>query len=145
MGGLVREHVDWHRTRYPEPEVGVLGLVRWAPELDVTVFMRWLDMGLQFDAQSIHGIEAGWGRFYGANASLKRAFLERVGDFDQEHFPYGYEDTDWAYRASTLGFRIAVLGRLRRFARPRRRLLPLARCTAPARLAVPARRRLGSA
>ncbi len=84
----------------------MLGLVRWAPELEVTTFMRWLDMGLQFDAQSIRGRDAGWGRFYGANSSLKRSFIDRVGDFDQHHFPYGYEDTDWAYRASKLGFRL---------------------------------------
>ena len=107
VGGLVREHVDWHRTRYPEPEVGVLGLVRWAPELDVTVFMRWLDMGLQFNYANFERVELPWGAFAGANCSLKRAFVERVGDFDQQHFPYGYEDTDWAYRASRLGFRIA--------------------------------------
>jgi GT2 family glycosyltransferase len=102
---LVSEHLDWHR-RYPGDEVGVLGRVRWARELRVSTFMRWLDMGLQFDAASIEGIEAGWGRFYGANSSLKRSFLELVGDFDQEHFPYGYEDTDWAYRASKHGFRL---------------------------------------
>lgn len=102
---LIAEHLRWH-DRFPEDEVGVLGRVRWARELKVSTFMRWLDMGLQFDAQSIEGIEAGWGRFYGANSSLKRAFVERVGDFDQEHFPYGYEDTDWAYRASRHGFRL---------------------------------------
>lgn len=102
---VVSEHLSWHR-RFPEEETGVLGRVRWHPELEVTTFMRWLDMGLQFDAESTDGIEAGWGRFYGANVSLKRAFVERVGDFDQEHFPYGYEDTDWSYRASKLGFRL---------------------------------------
>jgi GT2 family glycosyltransferase len=102
---VVAEHLEWH-DRYPEEEVAVIGRVRWHPELDVTVFMRWLDMGIQFDAESIVGIEAGWGRFYGANSSLKRSFIERVGDFDQEHFPYGYEDTDWAYRALKHGFRL---------------------------------------
>ena len=102
---LVSEHLSWHR-RHPEEETGVLGRVRWARELEVTTFMRWLEMGLQFDYANIEGEDAGWGRFYGANVSLKRAFVERVGDFDQEHFPYGYEDTDWAYRASRLGFRL---------------------------------------
>jgi GT2 family glycosyltransferase len=102
---LVAEHVSWHE-QHPDDATGVLGRVRWANELRVTTFMRWLDTGIQFDFANIKGTEAGWGRFAGANVSLKRAFIVRVGDFDQEHFPYGYEDTDWAYRASKLGFRL---------------------------------------
>jgi GT2 family glycosyltransferase len=102
---LVSEHLRWHEV-HPEEESGVLGRVRWAPELEVTTFMRWLDMGTQFDFANIRGIDAGWGRFVGANVSVKRSFARRVGEFDQEHFPYGYEDTDWAYRASKLGFRL---------------------------------------
>lgn len=101
----VSEHLAWHH-RDPAEEVCVLGRVRWAPELEVTTFMRWLDRGMQFDFGSISGTQATWGHFYTANASLKRTFLERVGDFDQEHLPYGYEDTDWAYRASRLGLRV---------------------------------------
>lgn len=102
---LVSEHLAWHE-RYPQAEVGVLGLVRWAPELHVSTFMRWLDTGIQFDFANIVGVEAGWGRFVGANVSVKQEFARRVGPFDQDHFPYGYEDTDWAYRASLLGFRL---------------------------------------
>lgn len=102
---LVSEHMRWH-DRYPDTETCVLGHVRWARELEITTFMRWLDTGIQFDYANMKGIDVGWGRFYGANASLKRSFIERVGDFNQEHFPYGYEDTDWAYRASKLGFRV---------------------------------------
>ena len=37
--GLISEHLDWH-SRHPEPEVGVLGRVRWARELRVTSFMH---------------------------------------------------------------------------------------------------------
>jgi hypothetical protein len=80
--------------------------VRWSREIEITTFMRWLDMGTQFDFANIKQVDAGWGRFVGANVSVKRSFIERVGDFDQEHFPYGYEDTDWACRASKLGFRL---------------------------------------
>jgi len=102
---LVAEHLRWHR-RYPADEAGVLGLVRWAPELDVTVFMRWLDTGIQFNYANIKGVDVHWGCFAGANVSLKRTFIERVGDFDQDHLPYGYEDTDWAYRAHKTGLRL---------------------------------------
>ena len=102
---LVSNHLRWHE-REPDEECGVLGHVRWAPELDVTPFMRWLDTGIQFNYANLDAGEVPWGAFAGANVSLKRGFVERVGDFDQERFPYGYEDTDWAYRASKLGMRL---------------------------------------
>lgn len=102
---LVSEHLAWHR-RYPEEEVGVVGHVRWAREIRVTPFMRWLDEGIQFDYPRIQGIEAGWGRFYSANASVKRSFAQRVGGYDEERLPYLYEDLDFGYRASKLGFRV---------------------------------------
>lgn len=102
---LVAQHLAWHE-RHPDEEVAVLGHVRWADELRVTPFMRWLDHGIQFDYTSIRGIEAGWGRFYGANVSLKRRLVERVGGFDEIRLPYGYEDLDFAYRASRLGLRV---------------------------------------
>lgn len=103
--GLVGEHLEWHR-RFPEEQVAVAGRVRWSPELRVTPFMRWLDRGFQFDFASIDGIEAGWAHLYGANSSIKRSFIERVGDWDEERLPYLYDDLDWAYRASKLGLRV---------------------------------------
>lgn len=102
---LVAEHLAWHR-RWPMDAVGVLGHVRWAKELKVTPFMRWLESGMLFDYANIRGIEAGWGRFVTANVSIKRSLAEKVGEFDENNLPYPYEDTDWAYRASKLGFRL---------------------------------------
>ncbi len=102
---LVSEHLDWHE-RHTENEVGVLGRVRWADGLRVTPFMRWLDHGIQFAYPEITGEEAGWGRFYTANVTVKRALIERVGGFDEENFPFGYEDLDLAYRLNELGFRL---------------------------------------
>jgi GT2 family glycosyltransferase len=104
--GLVGEHLAWHEG-HPEPNVGVLGLVKWARDLRVTPFMRWLETGIQFDYSGVHGIEAGWGRFYTANVSVKRSLLERVDGFD-ERFGYLYEDTEIAYRMSQLGFRLLL-------------------------------------
>ncbi len=102
---LVRQHLDWH-AREPAAEVGVLGHVRWARELRVTPFMHWLDHGVQFAFPHIRGIEAGWGRFYTANVSIKAELLRRVGGFDEHRMPYLYEDIDWAYRADRLGMRL---------------------------------------
>ena len=102
---LVAEHLSWHE-RHPAEEIGVLGLVRWADELRVTPFMRWLERGVHFDFARIDGDEAGWGRFYTSNASVKRAMLERVGGFDEEGLPFLYEDIDIAYRMHAEGFRL---------------------------------------
>jgi GT2 family glycosyltransferase len=102
---LVAEHLDWHR-RHPEDDVGVLGHVRWADELRVTPFMRWLEDGIQFDYPNIEGDDAGWGRFYTANSSVKRAMIDRVGGFDEDALPFGYEDLDLAKRMGEHGFRL---------------------------------------
>lgn len=102
---LVSEHIAWHR-RFPEEEVAVAGHVRWAKELKLTPFMKWLDSGFQFDFGSVNGIEAGWGHLYGANSSIKRSLIERVGDWDEVRLPYLYDDLDWAYRASKHELRV---------------------------------------
>jgi GT2 family glycosyltransferase len=96
--GLVEAHLARHRA-HPEGEVAVLGRVEWARELRVTPFMRWLERGVQFEFGGIEGEEAGWGRFYTSNASVKRAALEACGGFDEDAFPFHYEDLDLARRA----------------------------------------------
>jgi GT2 family glycosyltransferase len=102
---LAAEHLEWHRDN-PAEEVAVVGHVRWAPELKLTPFMRWLDEGVQFDYGSIPGTEASWAHLYGANSSLKRSFVERVGGFDEARLPYLYDDLDFAYRANKVGLRV---------------------------------------
>jgi GT2 family glycosyltransferase len=102
---LVEQHLRWHRAE-PAERVGVLGRVRWADELEVTPFMRWLEHGIQFDYPNIAGTEAGWARFYTANASVKRALVERAGGFEEEALPFGYEDLDLALRMDAHGFRL---------------------------------------
>lgn len=102
---LVSEHQAWH-ARHPEPEVAVLGHVRWAPGLRVTPFMRFLEEGTQFDFGTISGVEASPGKLYTANVSLKRELLERAGGFDEERFPYLMEDVELALRLAPLGLRL---------------------------------------
>jgi len=95
--GLVSAHLRWHR-RHPAPEVAVLGAVHWSPQVKVTPFMRWLEMGIQFDYGTIDGTDVGWQRFYSCNVSVKRELLARTGGFDERRFPYGYEDLELARR-----------------------------------------------
>ncbi len=101
----LEEHLAWHE-RSPEDEAGVLGRVEWARELRVTPFMRWLERGIQFDYASLRGGEAPWTHFYTSNISVKRAMLERIGGFDEERFPFLYEDLDVGRRMSEHGFRL---------------------------------------
>lgn len=101
----VAEHLEWHR-RWPGEDVGVLGRLRWADELTVTPFMRWVEGGIHFDFAQIEGIEAGWGRFYTANASVKRSLVQRVEGFEEEDLPFLYEDLDLAVRMHEHGFRL---------------------------------------
>jgi GT2 family glycosyltransferase len=68
--------------------------------------MRWLDDGVQFHFGALEGDEASWAHLYGANSSIKRRFLERVGGYDEERLPYLYEDIDWGYRAREHGLRV---------------------------------------
>jgi GT2 family glycosyltransferase len=102
---LLEQHVAWHQ-QHPEETAGVLGHVRWARELKGRAFMRWLDRGIQFDYGTIAGSEAGPGHFYTANVSLKRSMLERSGGFDEDGFPFGYEDIDLGLRLFEHGFRL---------------------------------------
>jgi glycosyltransferase involved in cell wall biosynthesis len=99
------QHLDWH-ARHPQDEAGVLGRVEWASELRVTPFMRWLERGIQFDYLSLHDSEAPWTHFYTSNVSVKRVMLERVDGFDEERFPFLYEDLDVGRRMSEHGFRL---------------------------------------
>jgi glycosyltransferase involved in cell wall biosynthesis len=103
--GALEQHLGSHE-RHPDDELGVLGRVEWAGELRVTPFMRWLERGIQFDYLSVRGDEAPWTHFYTANISLKRTMLERIGGFDEERFPFLYEDLDVGRRLSVHGFRL---------------------------------------
>jgi GT2 family glycosyltransferase len=99
------EHLAWHE-RHPEEEVAVLGHVTWARELRPTLFMRWLERGVQFDYGVLTGDEAAWTHFYTSNVSLKRALLERAGGFDEQRFPFLYEDIELGYRLREQGMRL---------------------------------------
>lgn len=106
---LAPEALDEHLRRHlaePEEPIGLLGPIEWARELRVTPFMRWLEQGIQFDYEQLTGDEATWGHFYTSNVSVKRSMLERIGGFDEERFPFGYEDIDVGYRMAEQGLRL---------------------------------------
>jgi hypothetical protein len=102
---FMERHLAMHR-RYPEIEVGVLGAVHWHPEVGRGRYQQWLDWsGTQFEYHTIVGDEAGWGRLYTSNVSLKRELYLKVGGFDEE-FQFGYEDIELGLRLHNAGFRL---------------------------------------
>lgn len=102
---MLERHLALHDAN-PGDDVGVLGHVSWARELRRTAFMTWLDQGVQFDFATIQGTEAGPGHFYTSNVSLKRSALEATGGFDEQTFPFLYEDIDLGMRLFERGFRL---------------------------------------
>jgi glycosyltransferase involved in cell wall biosynthesis len=103
--GLVDAHLAAH-ARLPAVSDGILGNVRWAAELPVTPFMRFLEEGVQFDYAHMQAGDAGWGRLYTSNVSFKRALLASVDGFD-ESFRFGYEDLEIGKRmADAHGLRL---------------------------------------
>jgi GT2 family glycosyltransferase len=101
---LLERHLRHHESD-PDERSAMLGRVEWAPELEITPFMRWADDGVQFDYSSI-GKQAQWWHLYTCNSSVKRSMLEKVGGFDEENFPFLYEDLDLARRMSDHGLRV---------------------------------------
>lgn len=105
---LVERHLARHE-REPAPEVAVLGHVRWHPEVAGSRLARWQEWsGAQFDYRTLareSGEEAGFGRFYSCNVSLKRAFFLAAGGFDPD-FWFDYEDLDLGWRLHEHGLRL---------------------------------------
>jgi GT2 family glycosyltransferase len=83
--GLVQRHLDHHR-RHPELHEALVGRVTWAPELEITQHMLWLeDGGPLFAFNTIADPEGvDWRHFCTANASVKRAFLPSEHPFDED-------------------------------------------------------------
>jgi GT2 family glycosyltransferase/2-polyprenyl-3-methyl-5-hydroxy-6-metoxy-1,4-benzoquinol methylase len=102
---LVERHLERH-AREPEREVAVLGRVRRHPQVPRSRLSRWLEWsGAQFDYRQLDreaGEEAGFGRFYSCNVSLKRELFTAVGGFDPD-FQFDYEDLDLAWRLHQQG------------------------------------------
>jgi GT2 family glycosyltransferase/2-polyprenyl-3-methyl-5-hydroxy-6-metoxy-1,4-benzoquinol methylase len=102
---LVERHLQVH-ARHPDRVDVCLGHVEWHPDVAGDRLARWMDWsGAQFDHRSIEGDDAGWGRFYSCNVSLKRSLFVDAGGFDED-FTFDYEDLDMAWRLHQQGLRL---------------------------------------
>jgi GT2 family glycosyltransferase len=104
---MVAEHVAWH-NRHPEPSVGVLGYVTWAPEVHPTPFMKWSGLhGPQFSFGSFKpGMELDFRYGYFCNTTVKASFLKKTGCFSETFRQYGWEDIEFSYRLSRNGYKL---------------------------------------
>jgi glycosyltransferase involved in cell wall biosynthesis len=100
---LLERHLCRHRTE-PDENVAVLGQAVWHSSVAHNPLHKWLDRAsLQFDFAAIpEGDDAGWGRFYSCNVSMKRSMFCKAGGFDPD-FTYYYEDLDAAWRLQKAG------------------------------------------
>jgi hypothetical protein len=104
---MVAEHVAWHRKN-PEPNLGALGLVTWATEMNATPFMAWSGLyGPQFRyGYFTAGMEVSFLEAYGCNISAKRSFITQHGQFNEDIRSAGWEDLEFCYRLCLRGFRL---------------------------------------
>jgi glycosyltransferase involved in cell wall biosynthesis len=104
---MMAEHVAWH-IKYPQPEVGVLGFVTWAQELNPTPFMVWSGLyGPQFSFGTFTpGMVLDFRYGYFCNTSLKRCFVKENGFFSETFRQYGWEDLEFSYRLCQKGYRL---------------------------------------
>ena len=99
---LVEQHLRRHEAER-NTEIAVLGRVDWHPDVASSALLRWLDWSAsQFDFDHIDGDDAGFGRFYSCNVSMKRELFDAVGGFDED-FTYYYEDLDMGWRLAQAG------------------------------------------
>lgn len=103
---LVSKHIKFHK-KFSNEKYGLLGFVTWSPELTITPFMKWLEEGgPQTNYGKLEGNKAEWWHFWTCNISLKKSFIQKIGDFD-ESFPYAaWEDIEYGYRMGLQGLKL---------------------------------------
>jgi len=101
---LVEEHLRAHDEA---GDIGVVGLVTWHPEAEITPFMAFLESGPQFGFGKIADPnDVSIWHFYTANCSIRRHRLDEVGGFDEDFKHAAFEDMELAYRMKQRGLRI---------------------------------------
>jgi GT2 family glycosyltransferase len=105
---LVERHVARHADE-PSHEVAVLGRIVWHRDVPRDRLHHWLDWSAAlFDYRLLErqaDQDAGWGRFYSSNVSMKRELFTATDGFDTD-FKFDYEDLDFAYRLYERGMRL---------------------------------------
>jgi len=105
---LLEEHIGGHE-RHRGDNIAILGPVFYAPELEVSHFMRWLiDRGPHFfHSRAEDGAQLDYRYFCTANISLSRGFMLEKGLFDEQFRPF-FEDIELGFRLQQHGLQIIL-------------------------------------
>lgn len=107
--GLLQKHLQWHDVHSGDGWA-LLGRTTWPPQMNVTLFMRFLEgrgRAFFFDYLDLpEGTPISGSKFYTCNVSIKRKLYEEVGGFD-ENFPFAsHEDLEYGLRLERAGMRL---------------------------------------
>lgn len=104
---LVAEHLAFHEE-FADLSLGVLGNIKWDPEVHPTPFMKWMggDGALVSLSRFSRGEQVDFAHFYTGNVSVRKAFLMANGLFDESFRTYGYEDTELGFRLTRRGLNL---------------------------------------
>jgi len=104
---FIKEHLKSHR-QFPDPRIGILGHIEWAPNLTITPLMDFIagEGGLLLSYNQMpEDSYLNYQYFWVGASSCKRKFLLDHGLFNQA-FKFGIEDTELGFRLSKHGFRM---------------------------------------
>jgi glycosyltransferase involved in cell wall biosynthesis len=99
---LLEEHIKTHLAR---DQVMVMGMIRLSPSLVRTLFTKRALYSYLDEVMDANGYLPAPHCTTG-NLSIKRKDMMRIGDFDESFKVYGWEDTDFGYRAEKMGLRL---------------------------------------
>jgi len=102
---LLQEHLRFHKKG---EAIAVLGHIDWHPELEITSFMKYINLGIQFGYPRIKEIAANvtFNYFYTSNISIAKRCLDLTGSFDTDFMEAVWEDVELGYRVWKSGVRI---------------------------------------
>lgn len=111
MPDTLEQHLATHNDN---TEIhAVQGFLTWDPDLDISLFMYWLENGgPQYSFHEIPVHEPEYYYFYTCHISLKRSVFERIGLFDSELFYGVYDDLELGYRFFRSGLKYKYISSL---------------------------------
>lgn len=102
---LLQEHLRLHKKG---EAIAALGHIDWHPDLEITPFMRYINIDTQFSYPKIketpHNVPFIY--FYTSNISIPKKYLELAGTFDTDFTEAVWEDVELGYRIWKSGVRI---------------------------------------
>jgi len=101
---LLQEHIRLHKKG---DAIAVLGHIDWHPDLEITPFMRYINIDTQFSYPKIKETPANvpFGCFYTSNISIPKKYFQGVGIFDTDFTDAVLEDVELGYRIWKSGVR----------------------------------------